>query len=81
MEHELIWFHTEMAAVLGQALKAHVAAQGAAVGKLSRLQDEHFSDIKAMLAKKPAPLASRTSSDSIRPICNPYSTCNQNALH
>jgi len=53
MEHELIWFHTEMAAVLGQALKAHVAAQGAAVGKLSRLQDEHFSDIKAMLAKKP----------------------------
>jgi len=53
MEHELIWFHTEMAAVLGQALKAHVAAQGAAAGKLSRLQDEHFSDIKAMLAKKP----------------------------
>ena len=66
MEHELIWFHTEMAAVLGQALKAHVAAQGAAVGKLSRLQDEHFSDIKAMLAKSQTLSPASRYVDSIR---------------
>ena len=53
MEHELLWFHTELALVLGQALKKHVAAQGAAAGNLSRVQDSHFMDIKAMMANKP----------------------------
>lgn len=58
MEHELIWFHTELALVLGRALKAHVAAQGAAAGKISRVQDAHFSDIKALLASAPDMFAS-----------------------
>jgi len=59
MENELIWFHTELSTVLGQSLKAHVSAQGAAAGNLSRVQDAHFADIKELLANKPEVFASR----------------------
>ena len=53
MEHELVWFHAELATVLGKALKAHVAAQGAAAGKFSRVQDAHFAEIKSAMSSKP----------------------------
>jgi len=59
MEHELLWFHTEVATSLGLALKKLVAASGKAAGQLSRVQDEHFADLKALMANRPAALSSQ----------------------
>jgi sorting nexin-1/2 len=58
MEHELLWFHTELATALGSALKKHVAASGRAAGTQSRVQDEHFCEIKKLFANKPEAFSS-----------------------
>ena len=58
MEHELLWFHTELATALGSALKKHVAASGRAAGSQSRVQDEHFCEIKKLFANKPEAFSS-----------------------
>lgn len=59
MEHELLWFHTELARTLGAALKALVAAQGAAAGRALHACQGHVDPLRAMLANPPAAMQGR----------------------
>ena len=54
MEHELLWFHTELARTLGSALKDLVAAQGAAAGQALHACQGHFAPLRVMLGDPPA---------------------------
>ena len=54
MEHELLWFHTELARTLGLALKDLVAAQGAAAGQALHACQGHFAPLRVMLGDPPA---------------------------
>lgn len=54
MEHELVWFHEELARTMGAALKDLVVAQGASAGQAAHACAGHFEELRAMLRSAPA---------------------------
>ena len=56
MEHELVWFHEELARTMGAALKDLVVAQGASAGQAAHACAGHFEELRAMLRSAPAAL-------------------------
>jgi hypothetical protein len=54
MDHELVWFHEELARTMGAALKDLVVAQGAAAGQAAHATAGHFEELRAMLKSAPA---------------------------
>tara|TARA_B100000475_G_scaffold187281_1_gene157243 strand:+ start:65 stop:421 length:357 start_codon:yes stop_codon:yes gene_type:complete len=54
MDHELVWFHEELARTMVAALKDLVVAQGAAAGQAAHATAGHFEELRAMLKSAPA---------------------------